>query len=651
MEKIKDIEIRELNEQISELKEQIKVLQQEKENYDDKIRTLELRLRKFEGKIRRLRKRNRKHEKTISEIRKSRSWQITRPLDVIAKYPLQLIHYLGHSLETKAGQKKSRKKIVIYSAIAGDYDELKRPEYVSEGCDYVCFSDKRIGNHHHWQIRPFDYYNADPTRTARYVKLHPHVYFPDYEWSIWVDANLLIVGDMADFISGMPLNYHMATFKHPYRDCIYDEASKCIDLKLDKPEIIMAQVNRYRSENYPHNLGLSETNVIVRKHNEEDVIQLMNDWWKEIDNGSKRDQLSLNYVAYKNDIRLGFLAEDGISVRNHPSFRLFRHNFPSNAGSKALRRTFRRNKEFVLEAASRTTPVLSDKTGSLNVDIIVCVHDHLDDVKKCLSSIDGSRQTSHRLIIVDDGSDTATHEFLRSFVGRHSGDILIRHQSALGYTKAANSGLRASTGDYAILLNSDTVVAFNWILKILQCGESASDIGIIGPLSNAASWQSVPERFDEKGDFAVNQLPHGFSVSDMDKLVESYSTIFPRVPLVNGFCLAIKRKVIDKIGYFDEENFPDGYGEENDYCFRATDAGFACSIATHTYVYHAKSQSYTHERRRILGRQGSVYLRQKYPSHRIDNAIETMRFQPILGYVREGIRRSLDKGLYGKLYR
>jgi GT2 family glycosyltransferase len=649
MEKIKNIEISELNEQINELKEQIKVLQQEKENYDDKIRTLELKLRKFEGKVRRLRRRNRKHEKTISEIRKSRSWLITKPLGLIAKYPLRLIHYLGQNFESKTGQKKSRKKIVIYSAISGDYDELKRPEYVSEGCDYVCFSDKRIGNHHNWQIRPFDYYNADPTRTARYVKLHPHVYFPDYEWSIWVDANLLIVGDVADFISGMPLNCHVATFKHPDRDCIYDEASKCIDLKLDKPEIIMAQVNRYRSENYPHNLGLSETNVIVRKHNEEDVIQLMNDWWKEIDNGSKRDQLSLNYVAYKNDIRLGFLAEDGVSVRNHPSFRLFRHNSPSNAGTKALRRSFRRNKEFVLGAANRTS--LLKKTGMLNVDIIVCVHDRLDDVKKCLSSIDGSRQTSHRLIIVDDGSDTATHEFLRSFVTSHSRDVLIHHQSALGYTKAANSGLRASTGDYVILLNSDTVVAFNWISKLLQCGESASDIGVIGPLSNAASWQSVPERFDEQGDFAVNQLPAGLSVSDMDKLVESYSKIFPRVPLVNGFCLAIKRKVIDKIGYFDEENFPDGYGEENDYCFRATDAGFACAIATHTYVYHAKSQSYTHERRRILGRQGSVSFRQKYPSHRIDNAIETMRFQPILGYVREGIKQSLDKGLYGKLYR
>jgi GT2 family glycosyltransferase len=189
----------------------------------------------------------------------------------------------------------------------------------------------------------------------------------------------------------------------------------------------------------------------------------------------------------------------------------------------------------------------------------------------------------------------------------------------LNSRRAANQGLRATTAEYVVLLNSDTIVTQGWLQRLLECGESDPRIGIIGPLSNAASWQSVP-LLQAGGDWATNPLPDGYSVDDVAEVVSSSSRkVFPRVPFINGFCFVVKRSLMDTIGYLDEEMFPEGYGEENDYCLRAADAGFELAVADHAYVFHAKSRSYSHERRHLLrkpgGAQGEVRSRTHLPGN------------------------------------
>ena len=246
-------------------------------------------------------------------------------------------------------------------------------------------------------------------------------------------------------------------------------------------------------------------------------------------------------------------------------------------------------------------------TPSHSVDIVVCIHNALADVRLCLQSIIDHTPEPYQLLLVNDGSDHATTQFLADFKNVHPQRILLEHPTAQGYTKAANRGLRAASADYVVLLNSDTVVPRLWLQPLLECAESDPTTGIVGPLSNAASWQSVPERFDNQGDWMINPLPPGYQVNDMAELVYLASPKrFPRVPFVNGFCFVLKRSVIDRIGYLDEEHFPYGYGEENDYCLRAAAAGFSLAIADHAYVYHAKSKSYSHEHRLSAGyRRGS----------------------------------------------
>ena len=87
-----------------------------------------------------------------------------------------------------------------------------------------------------------------------------------------------------------------------------------------------------------------------------------------------------------------------------------------------------------------------------NVNIVICIHNALDDVKSCLMSVIKYSPHIYTLILVDDGSDEATKSFLQDFALHHD-VFLLRNDVARGYTFAANQGLRNSTGKYVILLN------------------------------------------------------------------------------------------------------------------------------------------------------------------------------------------------------
>jgi GT2 family glycosyltransferase/glycosyltransferase involved in cell wall biosynthesis len=239
------------------------------------------------------------------------------------------------------------------------------------------------------------------------------------------------------------------------------------------------------------------------------------------------------------------------------------------------------------------------------------------------------------VILVDDGSDAQCATYLREFAHDHPHCSLLRNEEPSGYTKAANRGLRETTAELVVLLNSDTIVTPFWLERLVECARSDSEIGLVGPLSNAASYQSVPERFDPNGDWALNALPPGWGIDQLAAAVTQVSNrTFPRVPFVNGFCFAIKRAVVDAIGFFDEEGFPHGYGEENDYCLRAADAGFTLAIADHAYVHHAKSRSYSHERRRDLGKIGRSVLIRKYGAERLEAGEALLRDEPTLAKMR-----------------
>lgn len=336
------------------------------------------------------------------------------------------------------------------------------------------------------------------------------------------------------------------------------------------------------------------------------------------------------------------LSQGNAALRNKDFEAAIRHYNRALAQNPELATMLQSNIDLAHQRGGIPKPA-TDAVPVVTVDIVVPVYNALDDVKKCLESlqrcIDG---LIVKIIVVNDGSDGATTRWLREYCGNKPVFKLIEHEKNAGYTKAVNTGLKATTADYAITQNSDTIVSPGWLTGLIRCMNSSPTIGIVGPLSNAASWQNVPNLRDEQGNFAVNDLRAGYTVDDMARAVRQASTkTYPRLPFVNGFCFMIKRAVIDNIGFMDEENFPVGYGEENDYCIRALDAGYELAIADDVYVFHAKSKSFGHNRRKELSSQGTENIKKKHTALKFYAYVEIAKKTSDLDKIRSKINRIL----------
>lgn len=192
-------------------------------------------------------------------------------------------------------------KGVIYSANIGNYDQVKEPQYVNPDLDYILFTDNPETTSSVWQVRLVENKEQlDNVRLARRIKILGHEYLPEYDYSIWVDSKLEIIGNLREYVEKYRRKEPILCFNHLH-DCIYQEAALCCALKKDSLDIIERQMQKYRAEGYPENNGLVETGILVRELKNERLLQLMETWWQEIVNESRRDQLSFNYACWKND--------------------------------------------------------------------------------------------------------------------------------------------------------------------------------------------------------------------------------------------------------------------------------------------------------------------------------------------------------------
>jgi len=573
-----------------------------------------------------------------------KSKQISPQAKIKYELPFDILEQISHY---KTSENIKPKKIVIYTAIFGDYDSLLIPEVIDPEIDYVCFTDRPRNTYGVWKFKTTPYYNADPTRTARYVKTHPHELLPGYEFAVWIDGNVSLRTDIYTYIEKLKLaNSPLGMIPHPLRDCFYEEAKECILRQKDSNTLINKQVEQYKKVGIKEKSGMYETNFMVIRLSDLNTKSLFNVWWEQIEKFSRRDQLALSYARESVKIETVDLLPKGVSVREADDFLYLTHRdckellIPDSLKEIGVIQT-----PFNADTFAEVKQQRLDKLNGYPIDIIVCVYNALEDVRLCLDSVNKYLAPAHRLIIVNDCSDESTSTFLRNFASEKENVVLLENQENIGYTQSANKGLAHGSSEFRVLLNSDTIVNENWCLKLLDVALQDESIGIVGPLSNAAGVQSVPDIKSSSKNTAINKIPENVTLEQIDDFLEheSPASAFPRLSLVHGFCFGVKKSVIDRIGYFDNENFARYYGEENDYCFRAKKAGFNFAIATNTFVYHRKSRSIDEEERIVHMGNAGKRLRELYGADKVKEACLIGENHPTLKHIRYRINDIFTK--------
>lgn len=223
------------------------------------------------------------------------------------------------------------------------------------------------------------------------------------------------------------------------------------------------------------------------------------------------------------------------------------------------------------------------------IDILIPVYNGFRDLQICLQSVEKYTDLEkNRVIFVEDCSpDERVLPFLRQWTKDHEGTVLYENEKNYGFSHNVNIGFAHSKTNDVLLLNTDTIVTKGWLEKLSRCANQDEYVGSVCPLSNNATLCSVPKFMEE------NKLPDGWSVDDMGDLVESCSLHrYPEIPLAVGFCMYIPRRVIETVGEFDEATFQRGYGEEDDFCYRAQQNGFRHLLCDDTYVFHTGKASF-----------------------------------------------------------
>ena len=169
---------------------------------------------------------------------------------------------------------------------------------------------------------------SDLRREGRMVKWLIHKFIAGYEYSLWIDSNVELRTPVVKLIRKYLLESDIAVFKHKDRNCVYEEAKDCILQKLDHCDIIDKQMQKYQSDGYPADNGLTETTVLLRRHTKQ-IRQFNEAMWAEICTNSKRDQLCFDYIANKLGITVvnfpGILQRQDIKPDTSKHFRKIKH--------------------------------------------------------------------------------------------------------------------------------------------------------------------------------------------------------------------------------------------------------------------------------------------------------------------------------------
>ncbi len=222
------------------------------------------------------------------------------------------------------------------------------------------------------------------------------------------------------------------------------------------------------------------------------------------------------------------------------------------------------------------------------IDVIIPVYRGLPETRRCLDSVLAASCTVPReIIVIDDASpEREISAFLRRLAADRSIHLHVNLRNR-GFVHSVNAGMAMHPDRDVLLLNSDTEVADAWLDRIVACAARDARTATVTPFSNNATICSYPD-FSRR-----NDLPDGLTTRQLDRIfAEVNAAEAVPIPTAVGFCMLISRRCLAAVGPFDEAAFGLGYGEEVDFCMRASRAGFRHWLCADTFVYHEGEVSF-----------------------------------------------------------
>jgi GT2 family glycosyltransferase len=208
-------------------------------------------------------------------------------------------------------------------------------------------------------------------------------------------------------------------------------------------------------------------------------------------------------------------------------------------------------------------------------DIIIPVWNQLDVTRACVDSIVSHTAYPHRLIVIDNASGDETADYLDSLkLDKRLDMLLIRNARNLGFVRAVNQGIGSSDAPYLCIMNNDTVATDGWLDEMVRVMESDPGLGLVNPSSNTSG-----------------QFPGNMTVDEYARTLAPLAGKVQELYTCRGFCMLVKREVIDRVGLLDEI-YHIGYFDDTDYCKRAQRLGYRTARAKASYVYHKENISF-----------------------------------------------------------
>lgn len=211
--------------------------------------------------------------------------------------------------------------------------------------------------------------------------------------------------------------------------------------------------------------------------------------------------------------------------------------------------------------------------------IIILTYNKLDYTQQCIESIrEYTDKGSYEIIVVDNASTDGTREWLKSQADIYT----VLNESNVGFPKGCNQGIEVANGENIVLLNNDVIVTPGWLDILCNALYSSDDIGAVGPVTNNASnYQAITVSYQNMDEM----LLHAVRYNRPNPLKWEQ-----RLRLI-GFCMVIKREVVEKIGFLDDL-FTPGNFEDDDYSCRIMQAGYRLILCKDVFIHHYGSVSF-----------------------------------------------------------